>query len=146
MQLPLQVRYCGLRASPETALTIRSQAAALERFSDHIKECELDVELWHRHHQQGSLFRVAMQLALPSGDLAVARELERGPDRAADKPALEGLIREVFGEAERRVEAALRDTRPPRALHERSDEERRLGPLHALQDKPPRRGTFEDDV
>ncbi|HXH03029.1 MAG TPA: HPF/RaiA family ribosome-associated protein [Candidatus Competibacteraceae bacterium] len=73
MQLPLQITFRDMPPSPAVEAKIREKVAKLEQFYDRIMSCRVVVEAPHRHHHQGKLYRISIDLTVPGGELAVSR-------------------------------------------------------------------------
>jgi cold shock CspA family protein/ribosome-associated translation inhibitor RaiA len=73
MQLPLQITYRHMDPSPALDARIRQLASRLERFSPQIMHCHVTVEAPHRHHRQGKLFDVRIDLTVPGHEIAIQR-------------------------------------------------------------------------
>jgi ribosomal subunit interface protein len=74
MNRPLQITYRGMGPSEAMSEHIREQAEKLEQFFDRIIGCHVVVEQPHKHHRQGKLFHVRMDLHVPGKDIVVGRD------------------------------------------------------------------------
>ncbi|HVM95170.1 MAG TPA: HPF/RaiA family ribosome-associated protein [Candidatus Acidoferrales bacterium] len=100
MQLPLQVTFRGIEPSAAVEERIRERATKLDQFHDHIIGCRVVVETPHRHHHQGKLFHVRIDVTVPHHELVVNRE-------PLQHKAFEDVyvaIRDAFDAAERQLE------------------------------------------
>jgi len=82
----------------ETA--IREKAAKLGQFHNNIIGCRVTVEEPHRHHQQGKLFSIHIDVSLPQGNVVVSHDSQ-------DKHAHEDIyvaLRDAFDAAYRQLE------------------------------------------
>ena len=104
MQRPLEIRFRQMEPSPAIEARIREKAAALERFSDRITGCRVTVEQEHRHHRQGNLFRVRIEIDAPGKELAVTHA---GPRDHAHED-VQVAIRDAFNAAVRQLEDHVR--------------------------------------
>jgi ribosomal subunit interface protein len=104
MQRPLEIRFRQMEPSPAIEARIREKAAALERFSERITGCRVIVEQEHRHHRQGNLFRVRIEIDAPGKELAVTHA---GPKDHAHED-VQVAIRDAFDAAVRRLEDRVR--------------------------------------
>jgi len=114
MELPLQITFRKMPASPAIEANIRKKAVGLERFSEHIMACRVIVESPHRHHHQGKLYHVRVDLTVPGGELVVSRD-------PAEHHAYEDVyvaIRDAFDAAIRQLEDYVRRQRQQTKLHE----------------------------
>lgn len=73
MPIPLQIRFRNMDPSPAVEERIRKKAAKLERFHDRILSCTVVVEAPHRHHHQGKLYSVRVDISVPGKDVIVGR-------------------------------------------------------------------------
>lgn len=65
MQIPLQITFRNMDASPAVESRIRTLAERLEHFHDRVTSCRVVVECAHRHHHQGNLYHVGIDLRVP---------------------------------------------------------------------------------
>jgi ribosomal subunit interface protein len=104
MQRPLEIRFRQMDPSPAIEARIREKAAALERFSERITGCRVTVEKDHRHHRQGNLFRVRVEIDAPGKELTVTHT---GPRDHAHED-VQVAIRDAFNAAVRQLEDHVR--------------------------------------
>ncbi len=107
MQLPLQVVFRNMDPSAAIEARIRERAASLEHYHDRIMSCRVAVELHHRHHHQGNLFHVRVDLKVPEGEIVASRA-------PAEHHAHEDVyvaIRDAFDAARRQLEDHARRRR-----------------------------------
>lgn len=115
MQLPLVISFKGLPSSPAVEARIRSEAAKLDRFHGRITSCRVTVEEPHRHHHQGRLFHVRIQLTVPGRqDLVVKRSPSQ--HHAHEDPYV--AIRDAFDAARRQLQDHVRVSRGKVKFHE----------------------------
>ena len=114
MQMPIRITFRGLAPSPAIEERIHARAADLERFSDRITHCHVVVEAPHRHHHQGMLYHVRVDLTVPGAHLVVNRQ-------PADHHAHEDVyvaLRDAFDAARRQLEERVRRQRGAVKAHE----------------------------
>jgi ribosomal subunit interface protein len=104
MQRPLEIRFRQMDSSPAIEARIREKAAGLERFSERITGCRVIVEQEHRHHRQGNLFRVRVEIDAPGRELAATHA---GPKDHAHED-VQVAIRDAFNAAVRQLEDHVR--------------------------------------
>lgn len=93
MQIPVEVTYRNLDKTPELEALIQEKVAKLEAVCDHITSCRVAVEQVHTHPDQGSPFRVRVDLTVPPGhELAVTKN----PAESVQYTPLEAVIRSAF--------------------------------------------------
>jgi ribosomal subunit interface protein len=107
MEAPLQITFRNLAASDAVEGKIRERAAKLDTYYDHIISCHVIVEAPHRHHHQGRLFHVRIDLALPGSTLVVNRE----PHAHHAHEDVLVAIRDAFDAARRQLEDYARRQR-----------------------------------
>ncbi|MDR2240454.1 MAG: ribosome-associated translation inhibitor RaiA [Zoogloeaceae bacterium] len=95
MQRAVQITFKDFPHSDAVETHIREKVAKLETFYPHIIGCHVTVELPHRHHQQGKLHNVRIDMKVPGGVIAVNR------DQHED---LYVALRDAFDAAKRQVE------------------------------------------
>jgi len=93
---------------------IRERAARLERFHDRIIKCHVIVDLPHKHHRKGSHFVVRIDIATPTGELAVTRD----PRLDATHEDFHAVVRDAFDAAARQLEDETRRRRGDVKHHE----------------------------
>lgn len=74
MEIPLQVTWRNVEKSDVLEAEIRTRAEKLNEFHDHIMSCRVVVEASHRHHHQGNLYRIRIDLRVPDHELVVTRD------------------------------------------------------------------------
>jgi hypothetical protein len=97
----IQLRYWGLRPSPELEDTIASASARLRPVRDQIERCELHVGRWSLHHDQGELFRATLSVEPVGGGAAIA--LEEETEVGAPSSERAGVLNTVFQRAYSRL-------------------------------------------
>lgn len=108
MTIPLQISFRNTDPSPAVETRIRERAESLERFSDRITSCRVIVERNHRHHHQGNLYHVRVDLRVPGNQIVASRE---HGDRHAHEDVYVA-VRDAFDAAERQLEDHVRRQRP----------------------------------
>jgi cold shock CspA family protein/ribosome-associated translation inhibitor RaiA len=74
MQIPLEIQFRNVDRSPTVEAAIREQTAKLEQFAPQIVHCRVTVEAPHKHHHQGNLFAVTIDLTYPGGEIVATRD------------------------------------------------------------------------
>jgi hypothetical protein len=94
---------------------VRELAGHLGVFSDRIQTCRVVVDSPHRHHHQGKVFNVKVQLALPGEDVVV--DMERpGRDGHED---IYVVLRDAFDAAKRQLQQRMSSLRGEPTLREK---------------------------
>ena len=104
MELPLQISFRGMDASPAVEAKVRERVDKLARQDPSIVSCRVVVEAPHRHHHQGRLFHVRVDLTVPGAELVVNRE--PGEHHAHEDVFV--AIRDAFDAMRRQVQDHLR--------------------------------------
>jgi hypothetical protein len=97
--IPVQITFRHMESSPAVETRVRELTDHLGTFSDRIQSCRVVVDSPHRHHHQGKVFNVKVQLAIPGEDVvlrdafdAARRQLQqrmsslRGEPKLREKP------------------------------------------------------------
>ena len=100
MQLPVEISYRGVEKSPEIDDLIRTKAARLDKFCDHITRCDVAVEKPNHAQQSGNPFRVRVDVTVPPGHELVADEKQN--EHEMHEP-LTKIINDAFKNMERQV-------------------------------------------
>lgn len=99
MQMPLQVTFRGFPSSDAVESTVRDKVDKLQRLHPHIMGCRVTIESPHQHHYKGKLFRVAIEISVPQGDLVVSRE----PHKRREHEDVYIAIRDAFDAAKQQL-------------------------------------------
>ena len=113
MQLPLQITYRHMDPSPALEQRIRQLAAELDHFSEHVMRCHVIVQSPPKHHHQGRLWEVTIDLTVPGAEIAIDRT---HPQSHAHEDVYVAL-RDAFRAARRQLEDYERTHRPKVAAH-----------------------------
>jgi ribosomal subunit interface protein len=114
MKLPPQITFRNMEPSEAMEQNIRERAEKLDLFYDHIMSCRVMVEAQHRHHHQGNVYHVRIDLTVPGTELAVSRD--PGKDHAHEDVYV--AIRDAFDAARRQLEDFGRRQRVQVKAHE----------------------------
>ena len=71
MQIPLKINFRHMEPSDALEAKIREKAQKLEQFSEHIMSCRVTIDLDHKHHQQGKLFSVKLDITVPGKEIVI---------------------------------------------------------------------------
>ncbi len=105
MQLPLELHFHNLDHSPAVEAAVRNAAAKLERFAGDIVSCRVTVEGGpHKHHQQGSLFAVRIDVRYAGGEVVASRE----PTAHQAHEDVYVAVRDAFKAARRQLQDRMR--------------------------------------
>lgn len=100
MQLPIQITFRNMAASEAMEAKIREKTAKLDQVYARIMSCRVMVECSHRHHQQGNIYHVTVDLTVPDGELIASREPDQ--DHAYEDAYV--AIRDAFNAARRQLQ------------------------------------------
>ena len=114
MELPLQISFHEVPHSDALEQWIRRKAEGLERYAPHLMRCRVVVEAHHRHHQQGGLFRIRIELTVPGHDVVVSSEQHERQEH--ENPYV--AVRDAFRAARRQLEDTVRRVRGATKAHE----------------------------
>jgi ribosome-associated translation inhibitor RaiA len=109
MQLPLQVTFRHMDASPALETRIRQRADELEQFFGRITSCRVVVECQHKHRHQGKLFEVRIDMTIPGTQLVAGRD--HGLNHAHEDAHV--AVRDAFDAMRRQLEDYAREHRGP---------------------------------
>lgn len=107
MTIPVQITFRHMETSSAVETRVRELASHLGVFSDRIQSCRVVVDSPHRHHHQGKVFNVKVQLALPGEDVVV--DMER-PQRDGHEDVYV-VLRDAFDAAKRQLQARMASLR-----------------------------------
>lgn len=114
MTLPIEISFRDIKPSAAVEARVREKAAKLERFFERAISCRVVIEAPHRHHHQGKLYNVRIQLSLPGQDLLVDQEHKK--DHAHEDVYV--AIRDAFRALERQLKARAEKMRGDVKTHE----------------------------
>ena len=104
MQIEPQISFHGMDRSEAVEQKVRERIAQLEQFHDRIVSCHVKIEAPHRHGHHGKIYRIAIDLKIPHGEVAVsnAHELNHAHED------IYVALRDSFDAAGRRLEDVAR--------------------------------------
>ncbi|MES1245570.1 MAG: HPF/RaiA family ribosome-associated protein [Acidobacteriota bacterium] len=107
MEHPLTITAQGITLPQTIEDTIREKAAKLERFYNRLIGCHVRIAGPGRHHRNGGLFDVRIDLSVPGSELVVNHQANED---------LAVAIREAFAAARRRLDEHARLQREERRV------------------------------
>jgi len=125
MQVPLDIYFHNLDKSETIEAAVRDRAQKLERFADKIVSCRVTIDSPHKHHHQGKLFQVSVDIHVPGGHIVASRK----PSEHHAHEDITVAIRDAFAAARRELQDHLRIERGKVKQHE----ERAHGKIAALE-------------
>lgn len=114
MQIPLQITFRHMEPSEALEAKIREKVEKLEHFAENITSCQVIVEAPHKHHHQGQLFSVKIELTLPGEEVIVSRH--PGENHAHEDAYV--ALRDAFKATRRQLEDYVRLRRNKVKHHE----------------------------
>ena len=115
MTIPVNITFRHMDSSPAVETRVRELANHLGVFSDRIQSCRVVVDSPHRHHHQGKVFIVKVQLGLPGEDVVV--DMER-PQRDGHEDVYV-VLRDAFDAAKRQLQQRMSSLRGDERRHEK---------------------------
>src|SRR4030067_3548303 len=100
MKLPIQIIFRNMESSAAIETAVRERADKLDQFYEHIMSCRVVIELHHRHHHQGNLYHVRVDLKVPEAEIVASRE----PAEHHAHEDVDVAIRDAFNAVQRRLE------------------------------------------
>jgi len=113
--IPVNITFRHMDSSPAVETRVRELANHLGVFSDRIQSCRVVVDSPHRHHHQGKVFNVKVQLGLPGEDVVV--DMER-PQRDGHEDVYV-VLRDAFDAAKRQLQQRMSSLRGDERRHEK---------------------------
>jgi ribosome-associated translation inhibitor RaiA len=107
MEIPVRITFRGVPSSPAIESDIREKAAKLGQFYDRITGCHVVVESPHRHHHQGKIFHIQVDLTLPGEEIII----NRNPSEHHAHEDIHVAIRDAFDATKRRLQDYIRKRR-----------------------------------
>jgi ribosomal subunit interface protein len=102
-----QIIWQNLSPSDTIEAKIRKHVVKLEKFSDRLSDCRVVIEVPHRHHHQGNIYHVQINLTVPGGELVVNRQ----PSAQQTHEDLHVAIHDAFESAERQLKDYVQQRR-----------------------------------
>jgi ribosomal subunit interface protein len=107
MHVPLDIQFRNMSASEAVEAAVRRRVAKLEHLAGQLISCRVTIEAPHRHHRQGNLFSVSVDLH-QSGRETLAN---RTPQSSREHEDVYVALRDAFNAAKRQVVKHLRTQR-----------------------------------
>jgi ribosomal subunit interface protein len=104
MQVPLDIRFHNVDKSPALEAAVREAAGKLEQFADRIVSCRVTIEGNHKHHHQGNLYAVHVDVRYAGGEVVASRE----PSEHHAHEDVYVAMRDAFKAARRQLQDRMR--------------------------------------
>jgi ribosomal subunit interface protein len=114
MQTPLQITFRNLDTSPSVEAKIRERVGELERFFNGITSCRVMIEAPSRHHREGGLYHIRVDLKVPGREIVVKRD----PSEHHAHEDIYVAVRDCFDAVRRQLEDHARRQRGDIKVHE----------------------------
>ena len=114
MQVPIEIHFRNMDSSPAVEAAVRERVAKLERFADQIVSCRVTIEAPHKHHHQGNLYSVSVDLRFPGGEVIA----HRAPAAHQAHEDVYVAVRDAFKAARRQLQDRVRVQRRQVKPHE----------------------------
>jgi len=114
MQIPLQITFRHMEPSEALEAKIREKAQKLEQFAEHIMSCRVTIDMEHKHHKQGKLFGVKIDITVPGTEIIA----DRHPDKHHAHEDVYVALRDAFDASRRQLEDYVRIQRGKVKAHE----------------------------
>jgi ribosomal subunit interface protein len=96
--------WLNLSPSDKIEAKIHKHITKLEKFSDRLSDCRVVIAVPHRHHHQGNIYHVQINLTVPGSELVVNRQ----PPAQQTHEDLHVAIGDAFESAERQLKEYAR--------------------------------------
>ncbi len=113
MQVPPRITFRNMDTDTSAREQVERRLAELEQFHPRITSCQVVVEAEHRHHQQGKLYHVNIELNVPGRTIVVGRE----PAAHHAHEDAHVAIRDAFDGVRRQLEDHVRRARGEEKTH-----------------------------
>jgi ribosomal subunit interface protein len=114
MLVPLEIHFRNMDPSAAIEDAVRKRAAKLEQFAGDIVSCRVTVEAPHKHHHQGNLYSVTVDLRYPGGEVVASRE----PSAHRSHEDFYVALRDAFKAARRQLQDRVRTRRGDVKTHD----------------------------
>jgi ribosome-associated translation inhibitor RaiA len=114
MQIPLQIRFRNIEASPAIEAAVVKHAKKLELFRDDIVSCRVTVEAPHKHQHRGNIYHIVVDVRTEGDEVVVSRM----PDDEQAHEDIYVAIRDAFKAARRQLQDQIKIRRGHVKKHE----------------------------
>ena len=114
MQIPLQINFRHMDPSDALEAKIREKVEKIEQFAEHITSFRVTIDQEHKHHRQGNLFAVKIDITLPGKEIVV----DRHPDKHHAHEDIYVALQDAFNASRRQLEDYVRKRRGKVKTHE----------------------------
>jgi ribosomal subunit interface protein len=114
MQIPLEILFRDMEVSSALEQAAREHAENLERYASEVLRCRVTVQAPHKHHHQGKLYSVTVDLHVPGAELVASRN----PSAHHAHEDAYVALRDAFKAARRQLQDYVRVRRGQVKRHE----------------------------
>jgi ribosomal subunit interface protein len=114
MQIPLQIYFHHMEPSDALEAKIREKVQKIEQFTEHIMSFRVTIDQQHKHHHQGRLFSVKINITVPGNEIVV----DRHPDNHHAHEDVYVALADAFDACRRQLKDYLKKRRGKVKTHE----------------------------
>ncbi len=114
MQIPLQITFKDMKHSDAIEAKVIEKAQKLEQFSKDIISCRVVIEEPHKNHQQGNLFSITIDVAVPNHEIVASKH----SDKNHAHEDMYVAIRDAFDAVRRQLQDLVQKKRGQVKAHE----------------------------
>jgi len=114
VQVPVQITFRNLDSAPAVEAKVRERVEELEQFYNGIISCHVMIEEPGRHHREGRLYHIRVDLNVPGREIVVKRD---PPEHRAHEDILVA-VHDCFDAVRRQLEDHARRQRGDIKTHE----------------------------
>lgn len=100
MTIPLKITFRSMQASEDIEAMIKNKAEKLNQFFGEMLRCRIIIEAHHKHHQQGNVYDVHIDISTPDKQIGVSRVAALNHDHED----VDVAIREAFESAKHQLQ------------------------------------------
>lgn len=104
MDFPIEIDFRNFERSEFVETAVRERCEKLGRFSSEIMRCKVTVAAPHKHHSQGNLYHVSIDLHVPGTEIVINRD----PGKNHSHEDVYVAIRDAFDAAIRKLQDYVR--------------------------------------
>jgi ribosomal subunit interface protein len=114
MKIPLQIYFHHMEPSDALEAKIREKVQKIEQFTEHIMSFRVTIDQQHKHHHQGRLFSVKINITVPGNEIVV----DRHPDNHHAHEDVYVALADAFDACRRQLKDYLKKRRGKVKTHE----------------------------
>ncbi|MGD8325038.1 MAG: HPF/RaiA family ribosome-associated protein [Gammaproteobacteria bacterium] len=114
MSFPIEIDFRNFERSEFVEAAVRERCEKLGRYSSEIIRCKVTVAAPHKHHAQGNLYQVSIDLHVPGTEIVINRD--RGRNHSHEDVYV--AMRDAFDAASRKLQDYVRVRRGKVKTHD----------------------------